>query len=293
MRSILWLTLVAFLGSFGLAIAHDEPFTAEVLKQAFELSKTCPKKCRNEAVGMVRLPIQGKVAFLIETNDLGYCGSAGCIGMVAVVSGNKFQIVKEGQGITENQAISLVTGAGDPASFLDGKPSFDCSKTTSASARLICGDADLSNADRLLAAKLKNAANTNQAVRSHLVEEQLQWIRARNSQCGVGPNKGKATFEQLLEAKPCMLEAINARIAELGEQQSGQPSKIGASQPADDMQKIASEKLFVIGNTTPPDAFLALRTDPSSRLGQRLASMTNGTVVKVLQKKRMVGGKSK
>jgi uncharacterized protein YecT (DUF1311 family) len=44
-----------------------------------------------------------------------------------------------------------------------------------------------------------------------------------------------------------------------------------------------AEQLHVIANTTPPDAFLSLRTHPSSQIGQRIAVMTNGTIVQVLQ----------
>jgi uncharacterized protein len=288
MRSVIWLAFVGFLSCFGAAVAADDaPFDGEVLKKAFELSKTCSKKCANDSVNMVRLPLaQGKVGFLITTNDSEYCGSGGCSSLVVVVSGNKFLTLKEGLGITENQAISVTSGAGDPASLIAGKPSFDCSKASSASARLICGDADLSKADGLLGAKFRAAADTNHAAMKQLIEQQVSWIRARNSRCGVGPDKAKATLEQLLASKPCMLEAINARIAELGEQQSEQSPKIAAgaavAQRTDDM-KVPSEKLYVIANTTPPDAFLSLRTDPSLRIGQRLASMANGTVVKVLQ----------
>lgn len=44
-----------------------------------------------------------------------------------------------------------------------------------------------------------------------------------------------------------------------------------------------AERLHVVANTVPPDAFVSLRTDPSTRTGQRVATMPNGTVVKVLE----------
>jgi hypothetical protein len=42
---------------------------------------------------------------------------------------------------------------------------------------------------------------------------------------------------------------------------------------------------FFVANTTPPDAYLALRTHPSSSIGQRIATMPNGTLLKVLQRR--------
>jgi Bacterial SH3 domain len=41
---------------------------------------------------------------------------------------------------------------------------------------------------------------------------------------------------------------------------------------------------YYVANTRPPDAFLALRTNPSASQGQRIATMPNGTPLKVLQR---------
>jgi Family of unknown function (DUF6636)/Bacterial SH3 domain len=41
---------------------------------------------------------------------------------------------------------------------------------------------------------------------------------------------------------------------------------------------------YFVANTRPPDAFLALRTHPSSRIGQRITTMPNGTLLRVLQR---------
>jgi hypothetical protein len=42
-------------------------------------------------------------------------------------------------------------------------------------------------------------------------------------------------------------------------------------------------KYYVVANTTPPDAFLALRTDPSPKTGSRIEVMPNGTALEVLK----------
>lgn len=41
---------------------------------------------------------------------------------------------------------------------------------------------------------------------------------------------------------------------------------------------------YFVANTHPPDAYLALRTQPSSSRGQRVATMLNGTLLQVLQR---------
>jgi uncharacterized protein YecT (DUF1311 family) len=201
--------------------ADDGPFDVGVLAQAFELSKTCSKECSNGSVVMVRLPSQqGKAAFLLTTTDQSFCGSAGCSSIVVLASGDKFVPVKEGQGITESAALAAIQGETDAA--LDEKPSFDCSKATSASARLICSDAELSKADGALGAKFKMViADLDQVSRKQRVEQQLTWLRARNTRCGVGPDKSSMPTDLLNGAKACMLEAIRARVAELGADRLG------------------------------------------------------------------------
>jgi uncharacterized protein YecT (DUF1311 family) len=157
---------------------------------------------------------------------------------------------------------SAATQASPPAT---GKPSFDCSKAKSASARLICSDAELSKADGALGAKFKTAvAGRDEAAKKQLLAEQLAWLRERNSRCGVGPDKASVSVEQLIGAKPCMISAIQARISSL--------TDIAASDTS----------IYYVANTTPPDAFLSLRTEPSTVTGQRIAQMPNGTELKVL-----------
>lgn len=41
---------------------------------------------------------------------------------------------------------------------------------------------------------------------------------------------------------------------------------------------------YYVANTLPPDAYLSLRSDPSSGIGQRIATMPNGTKLKVLRR---------
>jgi hypothetical protein len=53
--------------------------------------------------------------------------------------------------------------------------------------------------------------------------------------------------------------------------------------PAIAQQSPPEIKYHVVANTTPPDAFLSLRTDPSSSIGRRIETMPNGTALQVLK----------
>jgi hypothetical protein len=46
----------------------------------------------------------------------------------------------------------------------------------------------------------------------------------------------------------------------------------------------SDNETYYVANTRPPDAFLALKTNPMSGFGQRIAKMPNGTLLKVLQR---------
>ncbi len=99
-----------------------EPFDQNDLARAFELSKTCSDECSNESVHMVRIPFpKGKSGFLIVTNDQDFCGSGGCSSVIVVVSGNHFEKIIDGLGITKSQAISFA--ANDRGINLAGPPS--------------------------------------------------------------------------------------------------------------------------------------------------------------------------
>jgi uncharacterized protein YecT (DUF1311 family) len=224
----------ALVGSAFFAAGLCDPLDDKDLAGAFELGKTCPKECSNETVSMVRLPLpSGKVGFLVTTNDQGFCGSSGCLSAVVVVTGNRFTKIKEDQGITKNQAITLAAGEGDVSSVAAGKPSFDCTKATSASARLICSDAEVSKSDAVLGTKLKAVlADKDEATKRQLLDQQVKWIRGRNTLCALGADKVGVPVEQLMRSKPCMLSAINARIAELSNTSSKTQPAVNTAMPA-------------------------------------------------------------
>jgi hypothetical protein len=46
-----------------------------------------------------------------------------------------------------------------------------------------------------------------------------------------------------------------------------------------------TDETYHVANTRPPDAFLSLRTKPSSATGARIATMPNGTPLKVLERR--------
>ena len=197
----------------------DEDFAADDIAHLFAMSKTpeCATECRYNTGAMERISSPtGKVGFLITTTNQNFCGSAGCSSMAVIPSGDKFVKLKEGLGITKDEALALILGEADVTRMESGKPSFDCAKATSASARLICSDATLSKADATLGSKFKSLIDgAAHSTRSHLVADELAWIRSRNVKCGVGPDKANLPIEQLKAARPCMLQAMETRTAEL------------------------------------------------------------------------------
>jgi hypothetical protein len=55
--------------------------------------------------------------------------------------------------------------------------------------------------------------------------------------------------------------------------------------PSAAQQGASSTSFHVVANARPPDAFVALRTQPSSRAGERILAMPNGTLLQVLQRR--------
>ena len=123
-------------------------------------------------------------------------------------------------GVAQN-APSLVPRA-------DERPSFDCSKAKTASARLICADGELARLDSQLGAAFQRQKNQIPASeQQQFVAEEVAWIRERNKRCNLVGNDA-AAIEALVPSKPCMISAIQARINSLSEFASTQsPSAAG------------------------------------------------------------------
>lgn len=94
------------------------------------------------------------------------------------------------------------------------RPSFNCATAKSASARLICSDAELSNADGALGKAFQGAIGILEGKeKASKVQEQVKWIRERNTRCQLD-GKNDMPVEELRSSKQCLLEAINARVNE-------------------------------------------------------------------------------
>jgi uncharacterized protein len=112
-------------------------------------------------------------------------------------------------------AVCMKTGVvGKPSSAQStkGGPTFDCAKAKSASARLICSDAELSKADADIGVAYRSALNEgkDEGDRKALKSMELSWIKARNSKCGLD-GKNNSTVEELRAAKPCLLDAYKSQ----------------------------------------------------------------------------------
>jgi uncharacterized protein YecT (DUF1311 family) len=121
------------------------------------------------------------------------------------------------------QAHSQSPGALQEQGFVprgSERPSFDCAQAKTAAARLICADGELARLDGELGAALqKRNAQLSSADHSRFVVDQLAWIRDRNERCGLVA-KNSAVVDELIGAKPCMVNLIRQRIAGLTRNES-------------------------------------------------------------------------
>jgi uncharacterized protein YecT (DUF1311 family) len=90
-----------------------------------------------------------------------------------------------------------------------------CKSAKGASARLICADPDLAALDSKLAIAFQDAkVAALPDVQKLLGKEQQSWTRERNQKCGL-TGKDNAPIRVPLSGKQCVVDAIEARIAEL------------------------------------------------------------------------------
>jgi uncharacterized protein YecT (DUF1311 family) len=95
------------------------------------------------------------------------------------------------------------------------RASITCKSARAASARLICADPDLAAVDSILAMAFQDAKKAAPPdAQKLLAKEQLTWGRERNQKCGL-TGRDYTPIGGLLSAKPCMEDAIEARIADL------------------------------------------------------------------------------
>lgn len=89
----------------------------------------------------------------------------------------------------------------------DMRPTFNCARARSAAARLICSDTELAKADAGIGAAYRSALADGKTPddKSSLTKAQLEWIRGRNSRCGLD-GKDATPVEELQTAKPCLLK---------------------------------------------------------------------------------------
>lgn len=104
---------------------------------------------------------------------------------------------------------------GQPRVPVGMKASFDCSKAKSGSARLICSDPALSEADRELGETFQSVIGKLDAAQKKVrLEEQVKWIRERNTRCNLD-NKQDSPVTDLKPSWGCMMDALVARKSEL------------------------------------------------------------------------------
>jgi uncharacterized protein YecT (DUF1311 family)/invasion protein IalB len=97
----------------------------------------------------------------------------------------------------------------------DETPSFDCSQAKSAAPRLICADGDLAKLDQKLASAYRDwKTKIPTQEQTKLIAEQVEWIKARNNDCGL-VGKDTAAIDEISFAKSCMAKEMQARTMRL------------------------------------------------------------------------------
>ena len=136
-----------------------------------------------------------------------------------LVSGKDSTASPASTAMKEEQAASApVASLGASQSIVprtDQSPSFDCTRARSASERLICADAELARLDNELGRAFRSQRRPLRgASRVAFVDQQRKWINERDAQCGL-EGLSDAPPHILVQAKPCMVQATEARIQHL------------------------------------------------------------------------------
>ena len=106
-------------------------------------------------------------------------------------------------------------GVGQPERRNEIKPSFECWKAKTASARLICSDDELAQLDSKLGAVFQQRkAQLSSAEQSNFVHNEVIWIKDRNKRCDL-VGKDNMTIEVLVTSACLLGEAIQSRVSEL------------------------------------------------------------------------------
>lgn len=143
---------------------------------------------------------QDQLSFVrkISTDDLNVIAAAETRIRTGSISEAMAQPVAQ-QPLENIEAVSEAEPAQTPAAAISWAPSFDCSKASSGSERLICSSKELSAADVELMQAYRAARNAS-AEKKVLQDEQNEWRKTVRDAC---------------HDVPCMLGAYEQRIAEL------------------------------------------------------------------------------
>jgi uncharacterized protein YecT (DUF1311 family) len=130
-----------------------------------------------------------------------------------------------------SRGVKMPAKVNAPTSNANQRASFDCFKAKSASARLICSDPALSEADRELGEVFSGSiANLQGDDKKGRLQAQLDWIRARNTRCGLGADKAAVATGELRSSWKCMMDALLERKAEVAGSRQFAKSQAGQQQ---------------------------------------------------------------
>jgi uncharacterized protein YecT (DUF1311 family) len=114
-------------------------------------------------------------------------------------------------GLSVSQSVHLIPRTGQ-------NPSVDCNRTNEPIENLLCADADLAEWDgrmgQIYQRKLRQLSSDDQR---SFRQRQREWLNIRDATCRVSKS-GSWNAADLAPAKPCILQMMKQRVAELNNQ---------------------------------------------------------------------------
>lgn len=119
-------------------------------------------------------------------------------------------------------ALAFLAALTSAPAWGQSRPSFDCTKASSAVEQTICGHADLGDADRAMAAAYAKLLATLQGpAREHLQADQARWLQTNLRLCDSSLQVALAASEIDSQRYDCLKSRIKSRMARLRDMPAG------------------------------------------------------------------------
>ena len=152
----------------------------------------------------MRAIVLGAIAACIFTSS---ANAQTALARIEAACGDEFRQLKKPEGqweafFKECAARKRANPVDLPQVNSGPQPSFNCATAKTASARLICSDAELSNADGALGKAFQGAVRSLEGKeKAAKIEEQVKWIRAMPARWQAGCADRRTSFIEAMHAR--------------------------------------------------------------------------------------------